>query len=93
MAHVFLHRDYIPRVVLSRQFDIGHRSNVVRRVAEESRRRRGGRRGSDQGGLSVGIIRQSVSQTLGYEYIIFLNRSRYFVVSCSRNSNKCNNVI
>lgn len=49
VAHVLLHRHNFPRLVLSCQFDIGHRSNVVRRASEESGRRRGGRGGSDQG--------------------------------------------
>jgi len=51
MAYVLLHCDYIPRFVLSRQFDIGHRSDVIRRVAEKSGRRRGSRGRSDQGKL------------------------------------------
>lgn len=36
MAYVLLHCDYISRFVLSCQFDISHRSNVVRRIAEKS---------------------------------------------------------
>lgn len=59
MAHVLLHRDHIPRIVLSRQFDIGYCSDVVRRVAEESRRRRGGRGRSDQGGLTVDVTQRT----------------------------------
>lgn len=49
MAHVLLHRHHISRFILSRQFDFGHRSDVVRWVTEESRGRRGGRGGSNQG--------------------------------------------
>lgn len=53
MAYVLLHCDYIPRFVLSSQFDISYRSDVVRRVAEKSRRRRGSRGRSDQGELFI----------------------------------------
>lgn len=49
MAYVLLHCDYIPRFVLSCQFDISYRSDVVRRVAEKGGRRRGSRGRSHQG--------------------------------------------
>lgn len=38
VARVVLRGDHLPRLVLSRQLDLGHRRYVVRRVAEESRR-------------------------------------------------------
>jgi len=57
VAHVLLHRDHFPRIVLSRQLDIGNRSDVVRRAAEKSGRRRGGRGRSDQGEHPIGTQR------------------------------------
>lgn len=92
MAHVLLHRDHIPRIVLSRQFDIGYRSDVIRRVAKESRRRRGGRGRSYQGGLSEDVILRSVSQTVGYKHIVLELESLVYIISCLQVSKYISNI-
>jgi len=49
MAHALLHRDYFPRILLSRQLDPRYCRDVVRRVAEEGRRGRSCRGRSYEG--------------------------------------------
>lgn len=64
VSYVLLYRHYIPWLVLSCQFDIGHCSDVIRRAAEKSRRRRSGGGRSDQGEYTVNSDSSAAINTL-----------------------------
>lgn len=57
LAHALLHCHHFPWLILSCQLDLGHRRDVLRRVAEESRRGRGCRRRSDTGKLRFLVLK------------------------------------